>query len=146
MSTAEAMPNRHRVARALRLSTQRFRAVFSCSTIGIAVTDLDGRWVAANTALDEILGHDLAPDRVLVDLLHPDDADLLAAAYQRVASGQVSRSRERYRLVRATGELVWVVLTVSLLPSTGHGPAYHVTLVEPRAELVPLPGGRSGAR
>ncbi|MEV0681211.1 diguanylate cyclase [Actinosynnema sp. NPDC050436] len=115
----------------------RFREVFTTSAFGIAVTDLRGVCVEANEALAEVVGlpHASLPGRRLLELLHPADADALAAMYRAVGSGRVDRFREQRRLLREDGEPVWVRLAVSLLRDADGEPAFHVTVVEDVTDL-----------
>jgi diguanylate cyclase (GGDEF)-like protein/PAS domain S-box-containing protein len=128
---------KHDVERVLHLTEARFREVFASSALGIAITELDGTCVEANTALAEILGRrpsELA-GRPLHELFHADDAEHLKKAYRDLAEGRVGRVRERRRLVGEDGDTAWVHLAASLLHDADGRPAYHVTMVEDVTEL-----------
>ncbi|GDY33314.1 putative bifunctional diguanylate cyclase/phosphodiesterase [Gandjariella thermophila] len=128
---------KHDVERVLHLTEARFREVFASSALGIAITELDGTCVEANTALAQILGREPneLTGRPLHELFHPDDVDDLRAAYRDLAEGRTERVRERRRLVGEDGETAWVHLAASLLHDADGRPAYHVTMVEDVTEL-----------
>ncbi|MEU5695662.1 diguanylate cyclase [Actinosynnema sp. NPDC020468] len=128
---------KQRVERVLEVSEARFREVFDSSAFGIAITDLRGACVEANDALAQMVGgrrEDLVGRR-LIALFHPDDVEVLTAAYRAAGAGRLDRFREQRRLVRADGEPMWVHLAVSLLRDADGEPAYFVTMVEDVTEL-----------
>ncbi|WP_199443398.1 putative bifunctional diguanylate cyclase/phosphodiesterase [Umezawaea beigongshangensis] len=128
---------KQRVERALKVTEQRFREVFTSSPLGIAITNLDGTCVEVNAALSEMLEveeNSLVGTR-LSALFHPEDAPLLATLYSDVADGAAQPFREQRRLVRADGEPMWAHLAVSLLRDADGEPAFHVTIVEDVSEL-----------
>ena len=102
---------------ALRHAEARFRSAFDDAAIGMALVDLDGRWMRVNDALarltgyavDELVGmgfRDLTPDDEL-----PSDLQAL----QELAAGRLNiyHAEKRYR--RADGGIVWISLSVSLV-------------------------------
>ncbi|MFC5063869.1 ATP-binding protein [Actinomycetospora atypica] len=112
---------------ALGESEERFRRVFEDNAVGMALTDLDGRFLKVNDALATMLGHPpaalLARDLDVV-LLGADRAaarDLL----HRLADGAAPTGPLEVGLVRADGATVQAALTVSLV---GAGPSRHVSL------------------
>lgn len=112
---------------ALGESEERFRRVFEDNAVGMALTDLDGRFLKVNDALATMLGHPasalLARDLDVV-LLGADRAaarDLLG----RLADGAAPTGPLEVGLVRADGATVQAALTVSLV---GAGRSRHVSL------------------
>jgi PAS domain S-box-containing protein len=88
----------------------RFANAFVHAPIGMALVDDDGCWMDVNPALCEITGHargDLLA-RAVSDIVHPDDADAHAALVARVRDGDGDSGDAELRLVRRTGEVVWV--------------------------------------
>ncbi|MFB9903803.1 putative bifunctional diguanylate cyclase/phosphodiesterase [Allokutzneria oryzae] len=121
------------IERHLRASEARFREVFTSSGVGIALTDFDGRFVQANPALTEILGHsqeELA-GVCLYDLFHEENAESLRLAYRELAEGGQERFRLRRMLVTKDGDAVWAYLAVSVLHEM---PGHIVTIVEDATE------------
>ncbi|MEV0086149.1 EAL domain-containing protein [Saccharopolyspora sp. NPDC050642] len=124
--------------RELAASEARFGEVFTTTPIGVAICDLEGKFVQVNPAFENTLGyqaHDLAA-MTIHDLFHPDDAEYLAAAYRELAEGGSSkRLGDRKRLQHATGEEAWVYLAVSVLRGADGAPRHFVTMVEDITEL-----------
>jgi diguanylate cyclase (GGDEF)-like protein/PAS domain S-box-containing protein len=123
-----------------RVATERFEEVFLASAIGMALTDMSGRFVQTNAALAEIL--ECAPndlvDRSIIDLFPVEDNDDVIISYREVAEGIMPRIRERRRMLRQDGTYAWVYLVISLLRDDRGAPAYHITMVENLSELQAL--------
>jgi diguanylate cyclase (GGDEF)-like protein/PAS domain S-box-containing protein len=121
-------------------ANERFEEVFSCSAMGMVLTDMAGKIVQANPALADILecGTEELGGRTISDLFPPEDADDVVISYREVTEGIVPRIRERRRMVREDGTIAWVYLVISLLRDAGDVPAYHVTMIENLSELQAL--------
>ena len=102
---------------ALRASEESFRNVFEHSPIGIAITDIDGRFIRCNTAYAEIVGH--PRDALLAmqfhELIHPDDRDANLAEMRRLLASEVAVFEIENRYLRRNSEPVWVHKVVSTL-------------------------------
>ena len=123
---------RENAENALRASEARFEEIFSTSSVGMAITDLDLGIVRTNRALADILEHrrgKLAAER-LDEIFHPDDADYLRLRYQVLLEEDSLAFRERRRLVKRDGEEALVFLSASVLRASKGAPAYYVTTVE----------------
>lgn len=117
---------------ALRDSEARFEEVFSTSSVGMAITDLDFGVLRANRALADILEHrrgKLGVSR-LDEIFHPDDADYLRLRYQVLLEEDSLPFRERRRLAKSDGEEALVFLSASVLRAPSGEPRYYVTTVE----------------
>ncbi|GAA2804111.1 putative bifunctional diguanylate cyclase/phosphodiesterase [Crossiella cryophila] len=117
---------------ALRASDARFRAMFSVSPIGIAITGLDGRIVEANGALQEILCSSVSAlsGCTLVELVHPDDAAALTRCEAELDTGEVELYRTEKRFLLPDGDLVWAYVSVALIHDSRGAPAYRMAMVE----------------
>jgi diguanylate cyclase (GGDEF)-like protein/PAS domain S-box-containing protein len=124
----------------LLTSEARFDQVAASSASGIAITDLDGRFVRTNTALERILGSSAADlaGVSLFDVVQLDRADLLPELYQDLLHGPTDRLRQVGRLLRKDDGTARVALTASLLRSVDGVPNQFVTVVEDATELTLL--------
>jgi PAS domain S-box-containing protein len=101
---------------ALKESEERFRTAFANAPIGIGLIDIDGRWLEVNRALSSLLGY---PERELVgrmpwELSHPDDRADERKGFQQVVSGAATSYAAERRYVHKDGQVVYVLLSVSL--------------------------------
>jgi len=123
---------RENAERALRDSEARFEEIFSTSSVGMAITDLDFAVIRSNRALADILEHrrgKLAAQR-LDEIFHPDDADYLRLRYQVLLEEDSLPFRERRRLAKSDGEEALVFLSASVLRDPDGTPLFYVTTVE----------------
>ncbi len=111
-----------------------FRAAFEHSPVGFALLSTDGYFLETNAALERLLGYtrDEFLTTKLERLAHPDDCLIDVAEYQAALSGAIEYYQVEKRYVRKDGEIVYVLLNVSLIRSDMDEPAYFV------AQLVDL--------
>lgn len=97
----------------LRESEARFRALFEGAPIGIAIADPDGRIVASNPALQELVGYDEQQllDTHFSDRTHPEDAEADRTLYKELVAGEHDSYEMEKRYVREDGREVWGRLT-----------------------------------
>lgn len=131
----------------MRALERRFREVFTSSATGIAITDLDGRFVEVNPALAKILAceADELAGRSLVEFIASDDVVDTSTVAGRSEDGQFDDAafdefRGRKRLLRTNGETAWVYLMTSLLRDGAGNPEFQVTMVQDLSELELLQG------
>lgn len=123
---------RENAERALVDSEARFEEIFSKSSTGMAISDLEGTLIKANRALGKILGKDKGklPAGRLEEMFHPGDADYLKLRYQVLLEDDTIPFRERRRLVREDGEDAMVFLSASVLRDPDGTARYLVTSAE----------------
>lgn len=104
-----------RGADAVRHSEARLRAVFDQAAVAIALTDLSGAFVEANTAIERVLGHraDELLGRPWLHFVPHDDHAAAREALDAIAAGEHESATIEQRFVRRDGRVVWAQLTVS---------------------------------
>lgn len=123
---------RENAERALEDSEARFEEIFSASSVGMAISNLDGTLIRTNRALADILDHrhGRIPAQRLEELFHPEDAEYLRLRYQVLLEEDSLPFREQRRLLRADGEEALVFLSASVLRDPDGSPHYIVTSAE----------------
>ncbi|TDP93920.1 GGDEF domain-containing protein [Labedaea rhizosphaerae] len=118
----------------LRESENRFREVVTSSALGIAITDLEGKFLQTNPALAEIIGCKPADfeQRVLTDLFSVATRGQVANAFR--ADGP-DRMITKAELVKDDGDEVWANVALSLLRDDDDAPSYLVAMVQDNSEL-----------
>jgi formate hydrogenlyase transcriptional activator len=113
-------------------SEERWRSVFENSAIGVALTDLNGRFIDVNPVYQKMVGYSEEELRALsfLDLTHPDfrEANWALAAELLEGKRQQFQIEKQYR--RNDGSLVWVSNNVSLVPGTETMPRFIMALSE----------------
>jgi PAS domain S-box-containing protein len=117
---------------AARESEERFRSAFDDAPIGMALVAPDGRWIQVNRALCEIVGY--SEEELLVrtfqDITHPDDLDADLAQVRQVLAGEIKGYQMEKRYFHKNGEVVWVLLSVSLVRDPAGRPLYFVSQIQ----------------
>jgi diguanylate cyclase (GGDEF)-like protein/PAS domain S-box-containing protein len=123
---------RENTERALEDSEARFEEIFTSSSVGMAISDLDGEFVRTNRALAKILDHrhGRLDTKRLEEIFHPEDAEYLKLRYQVLLEEDALPFREQRRLLRADGDEALVYLSASVLRDPDGTPRYYVTSVE----------------
>ena len=116
----------------LRKSEEQWRAVFENSAIGIALTDLNGRFTSVNRAYEKMLGYTEEELRALtfLDLTHEDYRDFNWALVTDLLEGR----REQFQIDKQyrckDRRVIWVRNTASLVPGSGTVPRFLMAVSE----------------
>jgi len=123
---------RMRAEEALRASEERWRAVFENSAIGVALTDLNGRFLATNSAYQKMLGYTEEELRKLtfLDLTHEDYRESNWTFITDLFEGKRKQFQIEKQYWRKDGSLIWVSNNVSLVPGTESMPRFLMALSE----------------
>jgi two-component system, sensor histidine kinase and response regulator len=131
VSLARDITDRKRAEEALRESEERFRGTFQNAAVGIAHSDLDGRYLRVNEKLCDILGYtrDELLSRKFQDLTFPDDLNVDLEQIALLLRGELpSYSRDK-RYVRKDGSIAWVAVSVSLQRDATGRPLYTIAVL-----------------
>ncbi len=126
-----------RAERDLEASENRFREVFSATPIGVAISDLGGKFVEVNPALEQMLGYSKEEfaSRTVYELFHPDERNRLTSLYSTLVEGRTQHLHERCKLCKVDGGYAWTFLAVSVLRDAYGVPHHIVTMVEDLSQL-----------
>ncbi|HEV2997463.1 MAG TPA: EAL domain-containing protein, partial [Solirubrobacteraceae bacterium] len=93
----------------------RFDGAFEDAPIGMVIVDLQGRIVRVNRVMCELTGHE--PEELLgrshSELVHPADREAGEAQLRRLIDGEIPSFEAERRYLRAGGEVVWTLLSVT---------------------------------
>jgi PAS domain S-box-containing protein len=123
---------RKRTEEALRQSEERWRSVFENSAIGVAVTDLNGSFLATNHVYQKLTGYTEEELRALkfLDLTHESYRDANWALITELLEGKRRQFQIEKKYRRKDGSLIWVSNNVSLVPGTERVPQSIMALSE----------------
>lgn len=118
----------------------RFESAFTSAPIGMALVDMDGRWLQVNDALCRITGHtrDELKATTLQAITHPEDVDCDADSMRELLDGKVPSFQIEKRFRHVWGHYHWVLVTVSLVRNARGQPLYVVKQVQDIAERKEL--------
>jgi len=123
---------RKRAEDALRKSEERWRSVFENSAIGVALSDLNGRFLATNHIYQTMVGYTEEELRALhfLDLTHEDYRQANWALITELVEGKRRQFQIEKQYRRKDGSLIWVSNNVSLVPGTERVPRFIMALSE----------------
>lgn len=122
----------------LREAEQRFRTAFEAAPIGMALTDVDGRFIQVNDALCAITGYtrEELEEMSLSELSHPADAALDTEMMERLLSGEQSAYWMEKRFVDVVGQVVWVQVHATLVRAADGRPQHFLGQIQDVSERV----------
>ena len=114
-----------------RISVEQFRTAFENAPIGMAIVGLDGAWLQVNAALCDLFGYSEA-DLLRTDfqtLTHGDDLDADLEQLDRLAAGDIPSYRMEKRYIRASGAVMWGLLSVAMVRDAEDRPAHFISQI-----------------
>ena len=116
---------------ALEASEQTFRKIFEEGPVGIAVVDLEQRFVKVNISLCQMLGYSSEElvGKSTLGITYPDDIGRDNDVVTELQAGAVRSAFEK-RYIRKDGELVWVNLTAAIIRNKEGQPHHYITMVK----------------
>jgi PAS domain S-box-containing protein len=123
---------RKRAEEALRKSEERWRSVFENSAVGVALTDMDGRFLATNHVYQTMLGYTEEELHALqfLDITHEDYREANWALIAELVEGKRQQFQIEKKYRRKDGSSIWVSNNVSLVPGTERVPRFIMALSE----------------
>ena len=123
--------DRTKAEEALRASEERWRKLFENSSAGIAQFAPDGRLIAANLALQKMLGYTEEELQGLTPLEFTLKKDRAAteAWIAESAEGRRQVHRIERRLLRKDGSVRWADVSTVFVPASGNTPAFFSAVI-----------------
>jgi PAS domain S-box-containing protein len=117
---------------ALHKSEERWRAVFENSAIGVALTDLSGRFLATNSAFQKMLGYteEEISELTFLGVTHEDYRESNWQLVTELLEGKRKQFQIEKQYRRKDGGVIWVSNNVSLVPGTESMPRFLMALSE----------------
>jgi len=117
---------------ALRASEERFRVAFEQAPVGMALLDLEGRYVQVNEAYcrtvqrsrEELVG--VTPSAIT----HPDDIADSRRAVRRLVRGEVEDYSFEKRYLAPDGETIWAEISATVLSDDEGAPQFLIGMVQ----------------
>jgi PAS domain S-box-containing protein len=125
-----------RAEEALRASEERWSKLAENSSVGIALIAPDGRFIAANLALQKMLGYteDELQGCTTLDVTHPEDRAATEARIAEAYEGQRRVYRLDKRFLRKDGSVMWADVSSVFVPASGSNSAFFSAVIVDRTE------------
>jgi PAS domain S-box-containing protein len=113
-------------------SEQRWRSVFENSAVGVALTNLSGRFIATNPVFQKMIGYteDELQQLTFLDITHEEDLERNRSLVGELLAGRREQFQIEKQYRRKDGQPVWVSNNVSIVPGTDQGPRFLMALSE----------------
>jgi len=120
-----------RAEEALRASEERWSKLAENSSAGIALIAPDGRFIAANLALQKMLGYteDELQGRTASDITHEEDRAATEARIAEGCEGQRRVYRVEKRYLRKDGRVMWADVSTAFVPASESNSAFFAVVI-----------------
>ncbi len=132
VQTIVDVTERRKAEQELREAEELFRGAFDDAAVGMALNDLDGRFIQVNRSLCEMLGYteEELLSRTFRDISHPDDLDVSVRRVRELLEGEREGYGLEKRYLHADGHPVWVALSVSAVRDPEGKPLYLIAQMQ----------------
>ena len=113
-------------------SEERWRSVFENSAVGVALTDLNGRFIATNFVYQKMLGYteDELQQLTFLDITHEENVEENRTLIGELLDGKRQQFQIEKQYRRKDEQLVWARNNVSLVPGTERVPRFLMAISE----------------
>lgn len=123
---------RREAEKALRESEEKFRQVFDNSKVAISLTDLEGRFINCNPAVEKILGY--SPEDycklTIKTIAHRDEAGRNLSLFKEMVAGKRDFYSIELRYRHRDGHYIWGNLTRTLVRDVNENPLFSIGMFE----------------
>jgi len=123
---------RRHIHETFRESEARFRSAIDHAPIGMALVALNGHFMKVNRSLCEIVGY-TEEELLFTDfqsITHPDDLENDLAYARRLIEGEISSYQMEKRYIHKSGQIVWILLSGSLVYDSQGKPLYFIAQIQ----------------
>jgi PAS domain S-box-containing protein len=110
----------------------RLRASFDDAAVGMAHVATDGRWLRVNDRLCAMIGYSRSEllGTTFQHITHPDDLATDLVWVNKLLAGEIATYAMEKRYLHKDGEIVWIILTVSLVRNADGTPDYFLSVID----------------
>jgi PAS domain S-box-containing protein len=116
----------------LRRSEGKWKSVFDNSAVGVVLTSLSGRFIAANSVFQEMVGYaeDELQQFTFFEITHEEDIGLNRSLLGELFEGKSQQFQIEKRFQSKDGDFVWARLNVCMVSVSEQAPRFLMALVE----------------
>ncbi len=133
LSTFEDITDRLSLEAQVRASEELFRKIFEDAPIAIYLANLDdNKLVRVNKTYCEMLGYTAAEllGKTFIEIGHPEDNPKNLQVAASLDRGEITSYQLEIRQMAATGKIVWVNVTATLIRDGEGKPIYRLGMIE----------------
>jgi len=124
--------DRKELEEALKQSEERFRTAVMHSGIGMALIDIEGRFIMVNPMFCTMLGYseEEISRKDMAGISHPEDLFRDRLLMHRLLTGEIPSCQMEKRFIHKDGPLLWTLLNVTLFRSPSGEPLHFIAQVQ----------------
>ncbi len=133
LCTFEDITDRLSLEAKVQASEELFRKIFEDAPIGINLANLDDRkLVRVNKTYCEMLGYTAAEllGKTFIEIGHPEDYQKNLQVAAALYRGEITNYQIEVRQISATGQIVWVNVTATMIRDGEGKPIYNLGMIE----------------
>lgn len=132
LSSGEDITERKKAEELLYESQEHLTSAFENAAIGMALVAPNGDFTRVNSSLCNLVGYSV--DELLTksfrEITHPDDLEKSNTFVNQMLAGEISTNQMEKRYFHKLGQVVWVLLSVSLVHDAQGKPLYFVAQIQ----------------
>lgn len=123
---------RKRAEKALKESESRFQKLIEQAPVGIVRVDLNEQIIDVNSAMSDMIGHDVEKIRMNNprDFVHPDDIHIHNEQVRRLLEGKDDKVTYELRLVTIENDIKWARVVSNIINDDEGRPLFRVSMLE----------------
>jgi PAS domain S-box-containing protein len=123
---------RKKLENSLQESNQKFYKAFHFSDIGMALISPEGKWLQVNPTVCKITGYtsDELSNLTFQHITHPDDLETDLNYVKQMLDGQLKNYSMEKRYFHKNGNIINVLLSVSLVRDSNGSPSYFISQIQ----------------
>lgn len=120
------------VKMALQLSENKFEGIFEGANLGISMSDINGRIIISNPALQDLLGFSAneLQNTFFYSYSHPDDLAEDLRLYEALIIGKINSYQLEKRVISKSNEVIDIWLTVSMTKSQEENESFVISFFD----------------
>ncbi len=123
---------RRRAEQTIKLSEERYRAIYDQAFLGIARIDLSGKYIQANQQMCKMLGYteEELVQNTIYDVSNTEDIELLQDIMKQFLTGEIKNFTTERKYKHKDGSTLYCNLTTSIITDASGKPDYLVSICE----------------
>lgn len=132
LSVSRDITERKQMEMKINESEERFRLAFNDAAIGMALVSPEGRFLQVNRSLCEIVGYSKAELLVksFQSITYADDLEADLNYIRQILDNKIHTYQMEKRYIHKNGQLVWILLCVSLVRDKQGKPLYFIAQIQ----------------
>ncbi|MCX8095424.1 MAG: PAS domain S-box protein [Caldisericia bacterium] len=122
----------------LKEKEELIKAIFDQFSVGVNITDSEGKVLLSNKALQKMLGYSLDELKTFTfkDYSHPGELEKNIELFEKIKKGEINNYILEKRFIRKDGSIFWGKITTNAIKDEKGNIKYFITLVEDIDERV----------